>query len=76
MEEIQGAAACSILQDSWSCVLLIFPECDASCNQDLVLDKARSTAFVAQRQSHDQPDLQCKARGCGYYKIKQAVGST
>ena len=66
MEEIQGAAASSfnpppILQDSWSCVLLMFPECNASCKRDLVLDKARSTAFAAQRQSHDQPDLQCKA---------------
>ena len=71
MEEIQGAAACSfnpphILQDSWSCVLLMFPGCNVSCKRDLVLDKARSTAFAAQRQSHDQPDLQCKARGCGY----------
>ena len=67
MDEIQGAAACSfnpppILQDSWSCVLLMFPEANASCKRDLVLDKARSIALTAQRQSHDQPDLQCKAR--------------
>ena len=71
MEEIQGAAACSsnpphILHDSWSCVLLMFPECNASCKQDLVLDIARFTALAAQGQSNDQPDLQCKARGCGY----------
>ena len=44
MEEIQGAAACSfnplpILQDSMSCVLLLFPEYNASCKRDLVLDK-------------------------------------
>ena len=63
MEEIQGAAASSlnptpILQNSWLCVLLMFPECNAPCRPDLVLDKARSTPFAAQRQSHDQPDLQ------------------
>ena len=79
MEEIQGAAACSfypppILQDSWLCVLLMFPECNAPYKRDLVLDKARSTAFTAaQRQSHDQPDLQCKARGCGYYQINKLL---
>ena len=36
------------------------------------IDKARSTALTAQRQSHDQTDLQCKARGCGYCQIKRA----
>ena len=66
MEEIQGAASCSfnpppILQDSRSCVLLMFPERNASCKRALVLDKARPTAFAAQRLSHDQPALQCKA---------------
>ena len=80
MEEIQGAAACSFnpphtLQDSWSCLLLMFSEYNDSCKRDLVLDKARSIAFAAQRQSHDQPDLQCKVRRCGY-QIKQAVGAT
>ena len=34
----------------------MFPECNVSCKRDLVLDKARSTAFAVQRQSHDQPE--------------------
>ena len=51
--EIQAAATCSFipllfLQNSWLCVQLMFPERNASCKQDLVLDKARSTAFTAQ----------------------------
>ena len=48
LEEIQGAAAYSfilppLLQDSRSCVQLMFPECNASCKGDLALGKARST---------------------------------
>ena len=51
--EIQGAATCSfipprLLQNSWLCVQLMFPERSASCKRDLVLDEARSTAFAAQ----------------------------
>ena len=75
MKEVQGAAACSfippsLLQDPWPCVQPMCPECDASCKRELVLDKARSTVFTAQRQSHDQTDLQCKARECCYCQIK------
>ena len=38
MEEIQGADACSFnppptLQDLWSCVLLMFPECNHACKR-------------------------------------------
>ena len=47
----------------WLCVQLMCRECDASCKRDLALDKAISTALTAQRLSHDQTDLQCKARG-------------
>ena len=68
LEEIQGAAFYSfippsLLQDSWSCVQLMFLECNASRKRDLALDRAKSIAFTAQRQSNDQTDLQCKARG-------------
>ena len=38
-------------------------ECNASGKRNLALDKARSTAFTAHRQGHDQTDLQCKVRG-------------
>ena len=53
-EEIQGAAATysfippRLLQNSWLFVQLMFPAHNASCKRDLVLDKARSTAFTAQ----------------------------
>ena len=51
--EIQGIATFSfipprLLQKSWLCVQPMFPERNASCKQDLVLDKARSIAFTAQ----------------------------
>ena len=44
MEEIQGAAACSfnpspILQDLWSCVLLMFPECIIHASETWSLTK-------------------------------------
>ena len=81
MKKIQWAAACSfilphLLQDSRSYVQLMFPECNVSCKRGLALDKARSTTFTAQRQSHYQTGLQCYARWCGYWQIKQAVGAT
>ena len=67
LEEIQGAAFCSfipppLLQDSWSCVQLMFPECNGSGKRDFALHKAKSIAFKAQGQSNDQTYLQCKAR--------------
>ena len=80
-EEVYGVATCSLIpplliQYLWSCVQLMGPECEDSCKRDLAQDKSRSTAFTAQRQGHDQTDLQCKVRGCGYCQIKRAVGST
>ena len=57
-----------------TCVMC--PKCDASCKRDFALDNASSTAFTAQRQSHDQTDLQCKARGCGYCRIKDLRSMT
>ena len=85
LEEVQGATACSfitppLLQDPRSCVQLMHLECDASCKRDLArdlaLDQSRSPALTGQWKKHDQTDLKCEARECGYCQIQRAVGWT
>ena len=45
----------------WPCLQLLCGECNASCQWDLAIDKAKPPASAAEWQGNDQTDLQCEA---------------
>ena len=56
-----------------TCVQLFYVECDApSCQWNIAIDLAKPSAFAAQRQGHDQTDLQYQAKGCGHRKVQDS----
>ena len=64
LEEVQGVETSSLFpppffQDTWPCVQLVWTECNAPCQWNLVIRKAQPPASAAKWQSNDQTDLQC-----------------
>ena len=78
LEEIQGSATSCLFtpplfQNTWPCVQLLCAECNAPCQQDLAIDKAKPLASAAKWQGNDQTDLQCQtARHC-HHQVQWAT---
>ena len=61
LEEVQGSATSSLFmpplfQNTWPCVQLLCAECNAPCQWDLAIDKAKPPAPAAKRQGNDQTE--------------------
>ena len=68
-------SSCHLFQNTWPCVQLLCAECNAPCQRDLAIDKAKSPASAAKGQGNDQTDLQCQAaRHCHRRKTLSPPG--
>ena len=55
------------------CVQLLCAECNAPCQWDLAIDKAKSPTSAAKWQGNDQTDLQCQAARHCHHQIQWAT---
>ena len=78
LEEVQGYATSylfmpPLFQNTWPCVQLLCAECNAPCQRELAIDKAKPPASAAKWQGNDQTDLQCQtARHC-HHQVQWAT---
>ena len=78
LKKIQGADTSSLFppplfQDTWLCVQLLCVECNAPCQWDLAIDKAKPPTSAEEWQGNDQTDLQCQtARHC-HHQVQWAT---
>ena len=63
----------NIFQNTWPCVQLLCAECNAPCQRDLAIDKAKPPASAAKWQGNDQTDLQCQAARHCHHQVKWAT---
>ena len=64
LEEVQGSATSSLFmpplfQNTWPCVQHLCAECNAPCQRDLAIDKAKPPASAAKKQGNDQTIRHC-----------------
>ena len=75
LEEVQGAATSSLFppplfQDTRPHVQLLCTECNAPCQWDLAIDKAKPPTSAAKWQGNDQTDPQCQAARHCHHQIQ------
>ena len=78
LDEVQEPATSSVFtpplfQDTWLCVQLLCAECNAPCQWDLTIDKAKPQASAAKWQGNDQTDLQCQAPRHWHHQVHWAT---
>ena len=59
--------------NTWPCVQLLCAERNASCQQDLAIDKAKPPASTAKWQDNDQTDLQCQTTRHCHHQVQWAT---
>ena len=57
----------------WPCVQLLCAECNAPCQRDLAIDKAKIPASAAKWQGNDQTDLQCQTTRHCHHQVQWAT---
>ena len=78
LEEVQGAATISLFllllfQDTWPHAQLLCAECNAPCQRDLAIDKAKPPTSAAEWQGNDQMDLQCRVVRHCHHQVQWAT---
>ena len=78
LEEVQGSVTSPLFtpplfQNTWPCVQLLCLECNAPCQRDLAIDKAKPPASAAKWQGNNQTDLQCQAARHCHHQVQWAT---